>query len=328
MHACACVCTYLCGCHNHQIFKLVSSVCKALRWFALNRFGNWLPAWYLAEGWKELLVERLSNLQRSTSLTRKFLKLGLAEGFLRLLVKVWFREKMSWRKLLALGRLAGMTVYFFWNYPVWACKVGLIKASHKMYTIRGLKGYLVSVACQMILDTVLLVQNYQLAGRLAQYEREMQLASSPGGVIQERLGVLAGKRHKHWINLFKNICDCLGAVNGVWRIGLNDLHVGVLGMISSGIGCALLYSRLLHEKELERQLVRKNETSKQTWAAAASGAVYRPPGSPANAAATSPASAVAPTPSNAVFSRLSGQRTAAGSRSQPGARPPVSPPRL
>lgn len=85
------------------------------------------------------LAERLSNLQRSTSLTRKFLKLGLAESFARLLVKVGLREQMGWRKVLAMGRLAGMAMYGFWNYPVWACKVGLVKLSHKVYTARGLK---------------------------------------------------------------------------------------------------------------------------------------------------------------------------------------------
>lgn len=114
------------------------------------RLGSILPCWFSDTGFNTAVIERLSSLQRSTSLTRKFLKLGLAENFVRLFVKVSLREPMGWRKVLALGRLAGMSVYFFWNYPVWACKVGLVKRSHKVYAIRGLKWVVLCVALGFI----------------------------------------------------------------------------------------------------------------------------------------------------------------------------------
>lgn len=72
-------------------------------------------------------VQRFTRVQKSTSLTRKFLKLFNVIVFVRLIYKVLKNEKPGLLKGIVLGRLSGLFVYFAFNYFVWSTKVGLLK---------------------------------------------------------------------------------------------------------------------------------------------------------------------------------------------------------
>jgi hypothetical protein len=98
-------------------------------------------------------LARIKTASSSTSIARAFLKLFTDWVFFRMAIRIYYKQRFGLLKVLSMGRLVGLGLYFTFQLPVWLHTTQLNPAIKRdLWAKLSLKAYIVSTVCQILMD--------------------------------------------------------------------------------------------------------------------------------------------------------------------------------
>lgn len=269
-----------------KMFKIMQYACKSTAFYLQQ----------LAGGYRNNLADKLFHVASTCSLTRKYLKLLMQFSMARISLKVindeivrpldvlfcsrpasesWIRRSAgalanflarsrTWVKLLVVGRLVGLALYFSGDNVVWAIKTRILydgaKSSLRAWQKRALGAQVLSCICALLLNAYQfwksgwrkrqIVEKLELHRQISGYEIDHYNIMHRETYAQKerRLGrylrTVSQKRHKLRVATFKLVLDTICAAHGLWGLGLNSGQTGIMSVMSAVVGSRLLWRRI------------------------------------------------------------------------------------
>lgn len=133
-----------------KVYKVLQNVCKVGRWYFRYRRPD------------DRIRARFEVVHLYSKITRTYLKLFNLGSFVRLFVRVARLQRASFLKYCTLGRLGGLGVYFFCQYPSWLHLNKVVTTLNDKWWKRvALTGYICSALCSFAIDLHRLWQLYR-----------------------------------------------------------------------------------------------------------------------------------------------------------------------
>jgi len=162
-----------------KVYKVIQNICKIGRWH--YRYNNR----------RDDLRETFETVHTYSKITRIYLKLFNLMSFVRLFVRVARLQENSVLKFLALGRLGGLALYFFCQYPLWLTLNRVHRGLNDRWWKRvALIGYICSALCSFAIDLTRMkelissIREIQQHHRAWLYWRSVELPSEVDRIAQ------------------------------------------------------------------------------------------------------------------------------------------------
>lgn len=206
-----------------KMFKTLSLSVEGIIMF----MSQYYPAYFQK---RPGLLSRMSHFVSTSSLARKYLRVGSFIPFIRLAVLVSKKEKNGWLKVYALGRLIGLAGYFFFDNIVWAIKLRILEGwNHKTFQKFAMRFMFMNVLSSSIMY-LHQWQDVYVDRKIVIYELEklekFGYSSSPQitrKTLLDQLSQLQRKQNDIWGQLLKSfIVEFTLAANGVFNLRLRQ----------------------------------------------------------------------------------------------------------
>jgi len=188
------------------------------------------------------------------------------KGLWRHFVVIWrfLSRPKAWIKLLAVGRLLGLIVYFTGDNLVWGVHVKMLhngdKKMKKLYQYRALSAHVISCVCAMLLNSYQAMKNARKLLEIRKkirinekfLEKKINLLSLDQHTdnfhtqewLEYHLAKVHSKMHNLRVTTSKLILDALCSSNVVFRLGLSDSLTAIMSLTSALMAIRQLWRRI------------------------------------------------------------------------------------
>jgi hypothetical protein len=234
---------------------------------------QYFPAW---TNWQDI-VKRMVHLDNSTSMCRKYLRTFAYLPLWRLALKVYHSDDGGWLKLCVLGRLLGLSGYFFFDNVVWAIKTRILDGWGAMkFTRIGLSFQLVNQISSFIVnlhnlrgvrdESLTLRFQLEVNKELNRREREGRGPLVNGGrrrthsftgaeeqVLRHQLRTLKTKKLHLYRQMVKNVLEGCLAANVVFELRFHKIIATCLDLINAYLSTNEVFLKLKAKAKNEKQ---------------------------------------------------------------------------
>lgn len=229
-----------------KMFKVFQYACKAIALL--------IPRYFPTSSYKSI-IDRLNFVDNQTGITRKYLR---TFAFLPLWRMVWMvlqSHDTKWLKAGALGRLLGLSGYFFFDNIILLIKLHILDGNTSWWTRVSLSFQLVNQFSSFLVNAYQLrtvvkdsdVIRHQLA---AFHDSGMSFEEKQS--LREQLKVLATKYSDLEFQIIKNMSEGTLAANFVFGMHLPEIFVVGLDLTNAYLSMREVFLRLRAKARAEK----------------------------------------------------------------------------
>ncbi|XP_063433486.1 peroxisomal membrane protein 11B-like [Mytilus trossulus] len=238
-----------------QIVKFGAQTNGRDKLFRLLQYGSKLISWYLQTDQGKLeFLEKLKKLETSMSMTRKLLRFGKSLDFILSALKTIHLSDPVLKLTITMSKLA-QSVFLIFDHIIFAHNLGIIKADKEKWSRYSSQCWLFSLTLNLLRNSYDILsiisneakaqENRQRRGQYVNGGIEHSVTSrKPMGRVQI-LKKCCYENQPVVLDFVKNMSDLVLPLNSLGKIKVSGGIQGSLGLLSSAIGIATVWSPIL-----------------------------------------------------------------------------------